>query len=138
MKKMVIVLFLSFLTMSFLIIGCGDKYSDAKKVSEEYIALVEAYIADLDKVSNTKDAVRAMNQFADGMEDLWPRMQKLSEKYPEIKDKSNPPEELKETQKRADEMGLKMAGSMMKLMPYMRDPEVRKAQNRLGAIMMKK
>ena len=138
MKKMVIVLFLSFLTMSFLIIGCGDKYSDAKKVSEEYIALMEGYIADLDKVSNTKDAVRAMNQFADGMEDLWPRMQKLSEKYPEIKDKSNPPEELKETQKRADEMGLKMAGSMMKLMPYMRDPEVRKAQNRLGAIMMKK
>jgi len=79
-----------------------------------------------------------MNRFADGMEDLWPKMQILSEKYPELKDKSSPPEELKETQKRAEEMGQKMAGSMMKLMPYMIDPEVQKAQKRLGAIMMKK
>jgi len=35
-------------------------------------------------------------------------------------------------------MGLKMPGSMIKLMPYMKDPELRKAQNRLGEIMRKK
>ena len=138
MKKMIIVLFLSLLTMSFLIIGCSAKYSDAEKVSEEYIDLMEGYIADLEKVGNAKDVVRAMNKFADGMEDLLPRMKKLSEKYPELKDKSNLPEELKKTQERAGEMGLKMAGSMMKLMPYMMDPEVQKAQNRLGTIMAKK
>lgn len=138
MKKTIIVLFVSLLTMSFLLIGCSDKYSDMEKVSEEYIALMEGYIADLDKIGNAKDAVKAMNKFTDGMEDLLPRMQKLSEKYPELKDTSNPPEELKETQERAGEIGLKMAGSMMKLMPYMMDPEVQKAQNRLSTIMAKK
>jgi len=122
---MMVVLFLSLLTISFLIIGCGGKYSDAKKMNEEFIALVEDYIADLDKADNAKGAAKAINRFADGMEDLWPRMQKLSEKYPELKDKSNPPEE-------------KMAGAMIKLMAYIKDPEVQKAQKRLGAVMTQK
>lgn len=136
MKRILIVLFSTLLAVSFLIVGCGDKYSDAKKATEEYIALVEDYVEDLDAADNAKDVAKAMNRFADGLEDLWPRMRKISEKYPELKDKSNPPEELKESQKRAEQMGMKLAGSMMKLMPYMMDSEVQKAQKRLGTIMM--
>jgi len=136
---MTLILFLSLFTMSFLIIGCGGKYSDVNKMNEEYIALMENYIADLDKADNAKDAAKAMNRFADGMENLWPRMQKLSEKYPELKDnKSTPPEELKETQERAEAVGQKMVGSMMKTMPYVMDPEVQKAQQRIAMAMMKK
>ena len=139
MKKMTLILFLSLFTMSFLIIGCGGKYSDVNKMNEEYIALMENYIADLDKADNAKDAAKAMNRFADGMENLWPRMQKLSEKYPELKDnKSTPPEELKEAQERAEAVGQKMVGSMMKTMPYVMDPEVQKAQQRIAMAMMKK
>ncbi len=139
MKKMTLILFLSLFTMSFLIIGCGGKYSDVNKMNEEYIALMENYIADLDKADNAKDAAKAMNRFADGMENLWPRMQKLSEKYPELKDnKSTPPEELKETQERAEAVGQKMVGSMMKTMPYVMEPEVQKAQQRIAMAMMKK
>ena len=138
MKKATIIIFVCLLTLSFIIIGCGSKYSDAEKMNEEYIALVESYIADLDKADNAKGAAKAINRFTDGLEDLWPKMQKLTEKYPELKDKSNPPEELKDTQKRAEEMGQKMVGSMMKLMPYMTDPEVQKAQKRMGEVMVKK
>jgi hypothetical protein len=137
MKKMMVVLFLTLLAMSFLIIGCGGKYSEAEKMNKEYIALVEDYIADIDKADNAKDVAKAMNEFADGMEDLMPKMRKLSEKYPELKDRSNPPEELKETQKKAEEMGQKMAGAMIKLMPYMMAQEVLNAQKRLAAAMMK-
>jgi hypothetical protein len=139
MKKITLILFLSLFTISFLIIGCGGKYSDVNKLNEEYIALMENYIADLDKADNANDAAKAMNRFADGMENLWPRMQKLSEKYPELKDnRSNPPEELKETQERAEQVGRKMVGSMMKTMPYVMDPEVQKAQQRIAMAMMKK
>ena len=137
MKKMMTVLFLTLLTISFLIIGCGGKYSEAEKINKEYIALLEDYIADIDKADNAKDAAKAMNRFADAMEDLMPKMRKLSEKYPELKDRANPPEELKETWKKAEEMGLKMAGSMVKLIPYMMAPEVLNAQKRLAAAMMK-
>ncbi|MCD4655565.1 hypothetical protein K8T06_16715 [bacterium] len=137
MKKTTQILFLSLLTISFLIIGCGGKYSDAEKIYGEYVVAIEKYVTNLEKADNAKEVAKAVNKFADDMEDLMPRMKKLSEKYPELKDTSNPPEELKETQARADEMGMKMAGSMMKMMPYMKDPEVRKAQERLGSIMMK-
>mgnify|MGYP000137368910 CR=1 FL=1 len=38
--------------------------------------------------------------------------------------------------RQGEEMGKKMAGSMMKLMQYMNDPEVREAQQRMGQVMM--
>jgi len=138
MKTISKVLFLSVLTLIFLTIGCGDKYSDVKKVNEEYIVLVESYIVSLDKADNAKDVAKAINKFADGMQNLMPEMQKLSEKYPELDDQSNPSEELKEIQEKTQEVGQKMAGAMMKLMPYMTDPEVLNAQGHLVEVMQKK
>jgi hypothetical protein len=76
-----------------------------------------------------------MNRYSDELEELWPRMKKLSEKYPELKDESNPPEELKASQAQAKEVGMKMGQTFMKAMPYMSDPEVRKAQERMARIM---
>ena len=99
---------------------------------------MQGYVDDLDKTESAKDAAKAINRFADGMEDLWPKMKALSEKYPELKDRNNVPEELKEMQAEAAEVGKKMGSSMMKLMPYMNDPDVQKAQKRLQELMMKK
>jgi len=121
----------------FLIAGCAGKYADAKKVNKEYMALVQGYVDDLEKTETAQDAAKAINRFADGMEGLWPKMKALSEKYPELKDRNNIPEELKEMQAEAAEVGKKMGNSMMKLMPYMQDPEVQKAQKRLQETMMK-
>ncbi len=138
MKKITHILLIGLISMSLMVIGCGGKYSDVKKINEKYIDLVKDYIADLEGADNAKNVAKAINRFADGVEDIWPKMQKLAKKYPELKNKSNPPEELKETQKRAEKMGIKMGSSMMKIMPYMGDAEVQKAQKRLATIMMKK
>ena len=138
MKKGLVLPFLCALAVLLLIAGCtGSKYADAKKVNKEYMALVQGYIEDLDKTENAQDAAKAINRFADGMKALWPKMKALSEKYPELKDQNNIPEELKEMQAEAAEVGKKMGSSMMKLMPYMQDPEVQKAQKRLQETMMK-
>lgn len=138
MKKLVVVLILSLLILPVLIIGCGDKYSDVKKMNKAYISLVDEYIADLDKADNAKAVTKAMNRFSDGMEDLGPKMQKAYEKHPELKDQSNLPDELRETSKKVEEVAQKLFGSMMKVMPYMMDPEVLKAQQRFSASMTKK
>lgn len=137
MKKGLLLPLLCALAVLFLIAGCGGKYADAKKVNQEYMGLVRGYVDDLDKTENAQDAAKAINRFADGMEDLWPKMKALSEKYPELKDRNNVPEELKAMQAEAAEVGKKMGGSMMKLMPYMQDPEVQKAQKHLQEVMMK-
>ena len=136
MKKGLLLPFLCALVVLSLIAGCAGKYADAKKVNKEYMALIQGYIDDLDKTENAQDAAKAINRFADGMQDLWPKMKALSEKYPELRDRENVPEELKEMQTEAEEVGKKMGSAMMKLMPYMQDPEVQKAQKRLQETMM--
>ena len=137
MRKGLLLPFLCALAVLFLVAGCAGKYADVKKVNKEYMGLVQGYVDDLDKTENAQDAAKAINRFADGMEDLWPKMKALSEKYPELKDRNNLPEELKEMQTEAAEVGKKMGGAMKKLMPYMQDPEVQKAQKRLQETMMK-
>ncbi len=138
MRKTIFVPVLCFLAVAFLLNGCGGKYADAKKLNEEYIELMETYTEEIEKAGSAKDVAKAMNRLADGLEKNWPKMQKLAEKYPELKDKNNPPEEMKASQERAKEVGKKMAGSFMKMMPYMNDPEVKKAQKRLSGAMSKK
>ncbi len=141
MTKRTGVLFLSLIVILFLIIGCvgcGGKYSDVKQINKKYIASVEDYIADIEKADNADDAAKAINKFAGSMGELWPKMRAFSKKYPELKDKSNIPEELRESDKKVEEMGRKMAGAMMKLTPYMMNRKVMNAQKRLGSIMMKK
>ena len=134
----IFLMILIFLTILCLAPGCGNKYSDVNKMNEKFVDLMESYVEDLNKSDNAKEVAKAINRYADSLEDLWPKMQQLSEKYPELKDNNSLPEELKASQKSAEEVGKKMAGAMMKIMPYMRDPEVQKAQQRLGAVMTKK
>ncbi len=126
-----------FLVSLFLLNGCGGKkYADAKEFNEEVIKVMDEYVAQIDSSENASDVAKAMNSLSDKMEALAPRMKKLAEKYPELEDTANPPEELKELQEEAQAVGQKMAGSMMKIMPYMSDPEVQKAQERMNAAMM--
>ncbi len=106
-------------------------------MNDEYINLVQTYISDLEKADSAKACAKAIDQFADRLDTLWPKMKKLSEKYPELKDRNNIPEELKDSQKKAEDVGKQMGQSFMKLMPYMKDPEVQAAQKRLGEIMKK-
>lgn len=116
--------------------GCGGKYSDVKKINEEYIEMVESYIAALDKADDKDDVVKAMNNFTDDLEDIWPRMQELREKYPELEGNEPPPEELKASMEEAEKVGAKIGTSFMKVMQYMDDPEVQAAQQRMGQVMM--
>jgi len=126
---------IGFLVVAFVVSGCAGKYADVKKVNGRFVKATEAYVSDLEDAGSAKDVARAMNSYADEMEDIWPQMKKLNEKYPELKDQKNPPKELAESQKQAEATGMKMAATFMKIMPYMNDPAVRKAQERQGRIM---
>jgi phosphoglycerate-specific signal transduction histidine kinase len=133
MKRVLVVVVV--LLLGLVVSGCGSKYADVKKLQVRFGKAVEAYAADLEKADDAKSVAKAANRFADEMEVLRPKMNAMSEKYPELKDKDNVPKELEASQKDAEAAGKKMAGIFMKLMPYMTDPEVRKAQERLGKIM---
>jgi hypothetical protein len=132
--KSALVAVVGLLAVTFTLTGCADKYADVKKSQSEFVKITNAYVADLDKVSSAKSAAKAMNNYADQLEKLMPKMKQLSEKYPEIKD-SKVPSELMEMEKETEAAAFKMAGSFMKLMPYMNDPKVMEAQQRMASVM---
>ena len=121
--------------MAALVAGCGGPYADAKRYQDQHLKAMEAYIADLEKAQDAKAVARAINTFADRMERLAPEARRLAEKHPELRKSGATPEELKEGEAQMKELAPKMAGAMMKVMPHMGDPEVRKAQERLMKVM---
>lgn len=120
----------------FLLVGCGgNKYADSIEVNQKFVQLMEDYVNTLETASSADQVAKAMNKFADGVEVLAPKIKALTEKYPELRDPENLPEALKASQEKAEELGKKMAGSFMKIMPFMRDPGVQAAQKRVAAAM---
>lgn len=137
MKQKTVISLVCVLTTIPFLPGCGGgKYADVEQASNQWVSAMEGFTAALDKAAGAPDVAKAINQFADKMEKLAPTMQKLSDKYPELKNNQNPPEPLKKVQTRMEEAGKKMMGAMMKAAPYMNDPEVQKAQQRLEALDM--
>ena len=115
------------ITVALMACG-GGKYSDLIAVSNQFADATENYINAIEKADNASDAAGATNTYAAKIEKIAPRMREMADKYPELKDRSKVPEELKKNRERDDALGEKMAGAMM---TYRKDPEVRKAQQRL-------
>ncbi len=138
MKKKLWVTCLCLLGAVVLLNGCAGKYADVKKLNSEFVNSMETYVADLDRADSAKEVAAAMNRYADRLEKIWPKLKAQSEKYSELKDRDQVPEELKESEKHASEVGMKMAASFRKIIPHMGDPEVVKAQQRIGNIMSEK
>ena len=126
----------------FMWSGCGGgKYSDAIEVNTQFADAMEDYVGALEKADSADSVANAVNAFAAKVEKIAPRMKKIAEKYPELKNQENLPEELKAGQKRATELGQQMARSFMKAMQHMRDEKVKTAHERLQkamALMMNK
>jgi hypothetical protein len=137
MRQNVVITLACVLTTIPFLPGCGGgKYADVEQASNQWVSAMEGFTAALDKAGSAPDVAKATNQFADKMEKLAPTMKKLSDKYPELKNGQNLPEPLKKIQSRMEEAGKKMMGSMMKITPYMNDPEVQKAQQRMDSLKM--
>jgi len=118
--------------------GChsSEKYSDVIAVNAQFMKVTEAYLQGLEKAGSASEAAKVMNTFADGLEKVMPTMKKLAEKYPELKNGQNLPESIQASQKQAEQMGMRMMQAMMKIAPFMDDPAVKKAQERVSGSYM--
>lgn len=132
--KKIIVTFAAVVILS-LISACGEKYDDAVAVNDKFVSAIEAYISDMEKADDADAVADALNDFAAQVEKIAPEMKKIAEKYPELKDPEQVPEELKESQAQAEAVSMEMAGQMMKAMTHMRDEGVMAAQKRLQEAM---
>lgn len=114
----------------------GEDYSDVLEANEEFYAAMEKYIDALDNAKSAGEVAAAMNLFADGIEKVAPKMKKARVNHPELKDPNNMPEELTAMKEKSKELNNRYAGSFMKLLNHLKDPEVKKAQERVSRAMM--
>ncbi len=128
---------IALLAMAMAVSACSGKYSDAIEVNTEFGEAAEAYIDGLNKSKNADEVAEAIDAFAETMENLGPRMKEIADKYPELKDPDNLPEELKQSREKVDAMGMKIGGAVFKTMKYMNNPKVMAAQKRMQKAMTK-
>ncbi|MEW6078527.1 MAG: hypothetical protein AB1724_11990 [Thermodesulfobacteriota bacterium] len=134
MKKMMMTAVIGVVLM-ILAVGCGGKYADVIKVNREFVKLMQTYVDDMAGAGSAADAAGAVNRLADGMEKLVPQMKAMRDKYPELQNPENLPEEIKATEKEMEEVGRKFGEAFMKIMAYMESKEVQEAQARLTSVM---
>lgn len=111
-------------------------YSDAVKVNEQFLTAMEQYIQELNTADSSSTVAAAFNSYADTMEELVPQMKAMKEKYPELTS-GEMPAEMKPLSDKAEKLAGKMAGAMMKIVPFLGDPSVQAAQKRMAQIMGK-
>ena len=113
----------------------SDKYEEAREIYEEYVPAMEKYLDAVDKVANPQELAKAINVFADDMEGIAPKLKKLAEKYPDLADEPNVPPEYADLEKKSEALGQRFGQSFTRIAPFMDDPEVEKANERLGQVM---
>jgi len=109
-------------------------YSDAVKVNEQFVAAMEQYVEELTSANSGPTVAAAFNNYTDVMEKLVPQLKAMKEKYPEL-GSGELPEVMKPLAERAEQLGGKMAGAMMNIVPFMGDPSVQAAQQRMAQVM---
>ena len=124
-------------TLSLTSFALAADYSDAVKVNEEFIAAMESYIQKLENAQNGTSVAAAFNDYADTIEKLAPEMKAIAAKYPELRNSEEIPAALQPLTEKAEQLAGRMAGSMMKVFPYLSDPAVQEAQNRMAEAMGK-
>ena len=115
--------------------GCGGKYDDAVDLQEDFISLAGDYVAAMDSADSADEIAAAMNDYADGLAEMAPRVREINEKYPELKNPDQQPEQFRQTAKEHEAVMQKVGSSFMKAMPYMGDPDVQQAQQRITLAM---
>lgn len=111
--------------------ACGGKYSDAVEVQEDFIGLAGDFVDAMDSADSADKVATAMNNYADVLEDLMPRVREINEKYPELRNPDKVPEKFEQTAEEHQAVTQQVGSSFMKAMPYMSSPEVRQTQERI-------
>ncbi len=108
--------------------GGGGKYSDVKSTMKKLNTTTEKWMETMEKADTAKKVAAALTDFTNKMKDFRTEMTKMEEKYPELKDMSDPPEELKEEAAKMEDLWSKMFSAMAKTSQFADDPDVQKAQ----------
>jgi len=110
------------------------KYADAKDAINKQADMMEEFAVGVENAKDSAEVVVVLEKFQKTALGAKKEMLAIVKKYPDLKDKANPPEELAAETKRLEEIGPKFMGAMMKIIQdYGEDSEVKKALEKMQA-----
>ena len=135
MKKNIALLVLSIL---WLLPGYGfsaDKYDEAAGVLKPYIPAMKRYLNVVENTNNPQVLAISMNQLCDKMEELAPKVRRLSKKYPGLEYEQRIPVRHMEFRNELKLLMQRFIQSYVRILPHIGDPQVRKANERMLGIL---
>ena len=115
--------------MVFAACSGGGKYGEVKSVMSDYIKANEDAAAALEKADTGQAVAKALEPYVEKMTKLSTKMESFDKKFPELK--GEPPEELKELNKKFEESLNSFVGMLMpKIMQFVDDPDVKQAMEK--------
>jgi len=128
---------LMFVAGAFLFTGFvyGGKYDEVIPLMEKMVKGFEQFVTALEKAGSADAVAAALNGYSDFMIKISPEIKELSQKFPELDNDENNPEELKPFKDKMDKLSQKLAGLFAKIQEYLQDPVVEKAYKRWNETM---
>lgn len=128
MKRSILIIVLTVFFLSTTIYS--GSYKDATPVLKEMVESLEMFIVNMEKAEDAKGIVLALDNYSKAVLKFAPALKKMMKKYPELKDETTHPEELKPFTKKMEELTKKMMKLYGKLAKYVKDPDVKEANKR--------
>jgi soluble cytochrome b562 len=138
MKKLFPVVLIFALILSFVACGGGN---NPKAVMQQGVDALSDMVNALEKADSADAIADALNNYSDTMEKLAPKLKKITEDNPELKNMNKGgkvPDEYKDLQEQGKTLGMRMMSAFQKIAKYAQDPKVAEANKRFQTAMQKK
>lgn len=135
MKKNIVLLVVSLL---LLVPGYGfsaDKYDEAAGVLKPYLPAMKRYLNVVENTQISSELAIAMNQLCDKMEELAPKVRRLSKKYPGLENEQRIPARHMQFRNELELLMERFTQSYVRIIPHIGDPQVRNANARMIGIL---
>ncbi|HDP94353.1 MAG TPA: hypothetical protein ENN40_03225 [Candidatus Aminicenantes bacterium] len=123
----------------FAVTGCSDgNYTDLRQVMEKQAEVVEETTKKLAAARNTADVVAEVDRFSAAMDQLAPRAQQLSAKYPEAMEalsRGRVPDSLGPIMRRVNELETDFFRTATGMIRFVGDPQVEAARRKFEQAM---
>ncbi len=96
---------------------------------------MKRYLNVAENTQNSLELVMAMNQLCDKMEELAPKVRRLSKKYPGLENEQRIPARHMQFRNELELLMQRFTQSYVRIIPHMGDPQVQKANARMLGIM---
>jgi uncharacterized coiled-coil DUF342 family protein len=113
------------------------QYDDAKAVLGELAAALESFIENMEAAEGAEAIAECLDEFTASMSELVPGLNEIREKYPELKDESTHPEELKPLLQRVNKDFAGMMKAYGKVKENLSAAAVKESDDRYKEVMAK-